>query len=582
MRRVMGLVLGLAFVLRFVGIDFSLPHRFVADTHVVRGALGMAQEKTLAPPPNKYTSYPYLLPMLLLPQYGALYAVGRVTGEYQDATDFGNKMIDDPTPLYRIARFMTTVFGLLTVLFTHRIVRRALGKHRIREADLAAYLVATSLLLVHLGKDVRPWVPVAAFTALTADRTLAWLRCTLQSRRADGVWRRGALMGACAGLAFACHQAGGLAVILPATAVIARLRAVPRAAIGAAFASAIGFGITALLFGVPYYLTGHSTDVAVSDTTTEGQFNLGGQSVRAEALGFDRFAETALGFASYEPVLLICALVGLLGLRHTRFRIGALPTVLVFPLVLCVLFLCYSGTHTRYLTPAIPLLAVFGGIGASAMLDRRGLARVIALVLLVVPTVQALRYDWVLSRADTRTEFLSQVAKVVPEGAVVALESHGPPLRYSQSAVARLEAFGQWASRAETREAAGETPRTPDRPPYSVVPLERFYEFQSAWPHQWLARGDDPARPVEKPIEVFLDEVGAEYLITVDRFPGAPRNSALDDVLARRGELLAQLAPSEDEQLSEAKLPMDPEVPGTAIWKVHRPGPLLKLWSIRR
>lgn len=580
MKRALLWIVGLAFVLRFVGIDHSLPHRFVADTHVVRGALGMAQEKTLAPPPGKYTSYPYLLPMLLLPQYGALYAWGRFTGEYENPQQFGEAMIDDPTPLYRIARFLTVMLGVLAVVFTHRTARRALGKHRTREADLAAYLVATSLLLIHLGKDTRPWIAVAAFCALTADRALAWQRATLDPKHIRGTFLRALAMGACAGLAFSCHQPGGLAVLLPAAAVLSRLRAAPMVAIRAGLASAAAFLITSLFLGFPYKLVGHSADVAVSADVAEGQIDLGGQSFRPGQLGFERFTEIGSEFLAFEPVLVVCVIIGLLRSRHRRFVVGAFPTVACFPAVVVGLFLCYAGAHTRYLSPAIPLLAVFGGVGAAALLDRRGVVRAAALVLLALPTIQALRYDWVLTRPDTRSEFLAVVAEHVPEESVIAVEGWGPPLRFSQSAVERLASFGQWASRAEQREAAGVAPRTADRPPYSVVPLERFYEFQSAWPHQWLARGDDPARPIEKPIEHFLDEVGARYLVTVDRWPGGPRNSALDEVLARRGELLASLAPSDDPNVAEAKLPMDPEIAFTAIWKVSRPGPLLRLWRI--
>ena len=44
---------------------------------------------------------------------------------------------------------MITLFGVLAVYLTYRIARRVTDK---RTALLAAYLVATSFLLVHLGK----------------------------------------------------------------------------------------------------------------------------------------------------------------------------------------------------------------------------------------------------------------------------------------------------------------------------------------------------------------------------------------------------------------------------------------------
>jgi hypothetical protein len=581
MRRGLIALLCLAFALRIAGLGHSLPYKYVADTHVVRGALGMAQEKTLAPAPNKYTSYPYLLPMLLLPQYGTLYAGGKVLGVYRDAQDFGNRMIDDPTPLYWIARLLTTVLGVLAVIGTHRIVRRALGKHRGRDALLAAFFVATSLMLIHLGKDTRPWIAITAFTVFAADRTLSWLRAVTSG---DGAahWKRAFAMGACAGLAFASHQAGGLAVLLPAAAVLVRLRVTPRVAIVGGVVSALAFGGVSLLLGYPYLLVGHSGDVAVeAGEGTAGQFDLGGQSMRTEAFGAARLAETAIGFFGFEPALILFAFAGIFALRHVRFRPGALATVALHPLAVVVLFHFYGGTHTRYLSPAIPLLAVFAALGARAALARGGWVRAVALGLLALPVVQALRLDYVMSRTDTRTEFLATVARHAPEGATIAVEGYGPPLRFAASAVERLASFDQGVSRVEQREAALEAPVDATRPPYSVVPLERFYEFQSAWPHQWLYRGDDPAHPIEKPIERFLDEVGAKFLVMVDRWPGGPRNSALDEIVARRGAVVASLTPYDGAAPREALLPMDPEFAATAIWKVNRPGPELKLVQLR-
>lgn len=571
----------LALGVRAVGLGHSLPYRYVADTHVIRGALGMAQTKDLAPPPNVYTSYPYLLPYLLLPQFGALYVGGKVTGAWTDAQDFGRKMIDDPTALYWIARALITAFGVLAVGLTYRIARRALDE---RCAFVAAYLVATSLLLVHLGKDARPWVALAALVAFTAERTLAYVRAPSAKR---AIW-----MGVGAGLCIACHQAGGLAVLLPASGVLARILAAKdepslwrRLSIPLrdGVISALLFGATALLIGFPYLLKSRSANVGVESKSFENErIDVGGQSFATEAFGLARFEETALGFIGFEPLMVICAGLGLLAVARRRYRFGSFPVIAIYPFAVIVLFLFYGGTHTRYLSTAVPLLAVIASVPLARALAGTGWKRVTAMLLLAFPLIQVARLDYVMSHTDTRTAFLPAIAEQVPEHSVVALESYGSPLRFDASAVERLMSFGQWASRAEGQEASLVTPISNDRPPYSVVPLERFYEFASLWPHQWLTPDPaDPTKRVEKPIETFLDEVGAQYLVAADRRPGAARNSALDEVLARRGEKVAQIAPYSGSPPGEALLPMDPEFPLTAIWKVSRPGPHLTLWRIR-
>ncbi|MBI4878415.1 MAG: glycosyltransferase family 39 protein [Planctomycetes bacterium] len=278
-------VLGAALLLRVLAIDHSLPYKFVADTHVVRGALGMASTRDLAPPAGTFTSYPYLLPYLLLPEYAALYAAGRALGTYASAEDFGAKITDDPTPVCLIARGLVVLFGILGVLLAYRVGRRVLGR---AEGLLAAYLVATSFLLVHLGKSERPWVPLVTLVLFTAERALAYAR---RPRL-----RRALLMGAAAGLAMACHQSGALAVLLPAAAVLASLRGgVARAARNAVL-SAAAFALCALVIGFPCLLRGKSAQVGVqTEQEVEGKFDLGGQSFGLESFGVTNTFRVPLG-----------------------------------------------------------------------------------------------------------------------------------------------------------------------------------------------------------------------------------------------------------------------------------------------
>lgn len=563
-------VVVLAAGLRLIGLDHGLPHRYVPDTHMVRGALGMAKTKDLAPPAGTFTSYPYLMPYLLLPCYAALYAGGRVLGEYRDAADFGDKVTDDPTPLYVIANAWIFVLGVLGVVFAYRLARRILGE---RDAAIVAYLVATSFLLVHLGKSARPWVPMVTFVVLAAERAVAYAQDPTRKR---AVW-----LGIATGLAGAVHQAGMLAVLLPFGAIVGRARKDGIASIVTRGSlAALAFGVTVVLLGHPYVLRGRDTSVGVSEAAERDAetMNFGGQGVALDAFGLDRVRETVVGFIGAEPALLILAALGALaGWRVLRER-GVALAVLLYPAAVLVLFVFYAGTHTRYLVTAVPFLALLGAIAVRRLWGSTP-GRVLACVLLATPLVGALRLDWLMTREDTRTEFLRTIATRVPHGARIAVEGYGPPLRFAPESLTLLSGPAQWTSRAEQREAALLTPLTPDRPSYVVVPLERFYQFASVWPQQWW-EWKAPGDP-EKPVETFLDEHAIRYLVMVDRAPGAPRNSALDDVVARRGSALARLEPFGASGAVEARLPMDPDVAWRAIWSVHRTGPQLTLWELR-
>ena len=84
----LALILLVSLALRLGPIDHGMPANHVPDTHVVRSALGMAKDKHPVPPVGKYSTYPNLIPYMLLPVYGTQFAVGRVTGAWGGAEEF--------------------------------------------------------------------------------------------------------------------------------------------------------------------------------------------------------------------------------------------------------------------------------------------------------------------------------------------------------------------------------------------------------------------------------------------------------------------------------------------------------------
>ncbi len=94
---VLALILALAELLRLAPIDHRAPRGYVQDGYMVRNALGMAQEKDPVPPIAKYSTYPYLVPYLLLPVYDARYALGRVSGAWSGAGEFAMRAKERPS-----------------------------------------------------------------------------------------------------------------------------------------------------------------------------------------------------------------------------------------------------------------------------------------------------------------------------------------------------------------------------------------------------------------------------------------------------------------------------------------------------
>ena len=122
----LGLLLALALGLRLWPIEHGLPRNYVPDTHIVRNALGMAKDKNPVPEVGLYSTYPYLLPYVLLPIYAGEYALGRVQGEWAGAEEFGNRLLEEPWRAQLPARWLVALFGVATVWVVFR-AGRAMG-----------------------------------------------------------------------------------------------------------------------------------------------------------------------------------------------------------------------------------------------------------------------------------------------------------------------------------------------------------------------------------------------------------------------------------------------------------------------
>ena len=79
------LLVAVALLVRLAPLDHGMPRSYVPDTHVVRNAMGMLRDRNPVPEAGRYSTYPYLVPYLLLPVYATEYAVGRATGAWAGA-----------------------------------------------------------------------------------------------------------------------------------------------------------------------------------------------------------------------------------------------------------------------------------------------------------------------------------------------------------------------------------------------------------------------------------------------------------------------------------------------------------------
>jgi len=558
------LLLILPLFLRLAPISHGEGRNYVPDTHIVRSALGMAQDKDLAPPAGKYSNYPYFLPYLLLPVYAAEYALGKSSGEWSDPAGFAAAVATEPGRVHLPARVLVALFGAASAWVAFRAAR-AMGLSA--GAWVAAFLVATSLLQLQFSVQERPWVPVGFFMLCSAWACALWM----QSAHV----RHLVLACIAAGLSFACHQSGLAVFALPGLAWLLGARASIARRVGQG-ALALGVGLlVALLAGHAYYLThGAPERVILADKLANSSgFDVGGVGV-VFGLRTESALRLSRALAGYDPLIMLLGLCGLVAALRTR----TMRPAVIFALLWAGFFLFYESDHVRYLLPLVLLLVFPAGLVTERWLATRTGLAVFAL-LAIVPLAQCLRFVHLLRQTDTRT-LAEQRLEAEASPSTIAIDRYGPDPALSYQALTRLSTLRNslvppegLRPREERRKRRFERRELPAGSGVDGIAVGELFEIDER-AHTIVVRkgleslgGDAPA---------VLRAVGAGQLLHVRRRLRAEDYDAFA-TLARSAQVVWTIDPRPDGVGDEALLPGEMEFPLTALWQVERPGPVLQL-----
>ena len=582
--------------LRLFPIQHGLPDNHVPDTHVVKAALGMAQDRDLIPPVGRWSTYPNLLPYVLLPCYAGQFALGRMNGEWSDPGDYAKAIKSSPERAHLLARIVLALISALAPIFVVLGLRAAgFGWG----AWCGGWLSASSLLLVQLATHERPWVPLATFIALSMWPAAIHIR--------TGAARPLLLSGLAAALAFSTHQAGAFAVLIPAIAWASTTQSWQGAGLKermrVGFICAGLFLVVALTIGHPYLIR-HGmtpTDAVAAGSQLEGSqhLSIGGQSVVFQ-LSAETFQKLSKALVGYDPLLLILALIGFaagLKRRETRPATG-------FALLWGLFFLTNQNDHVRYLVPLAVGLAWPAGIACESLL-RKPLPRTLLLLGFCLPLAQALRLGVILRRPDTRA--MAQADLLQQQGNEPIAEGvGGPHLALSRTALRRLAQLRDLRTRELHRLVVLEEGVEPESGyGLDALPLEDVFEFDprhhASWPREKTI--ERLGKNANDPIMV-LRAFGCDTILLADRTPldGHPpmlmdqREATQEpgpDLSLHPGGVRPRLKPlalpprplaswSPGQNVSDARLPLELDFPLTELWKIERPGPLLQLYRVPR
>ena len=565
--------------LRLIPIEHGWPRNYVPDTHLVNNALGMARDRDVIPPVNRYSSYPYLTSYILVPLYGVQYAIGRLDGTYTRGRDFERHALVHPEDVFLPARYVIAILGALTVWVTFR-AGRAAGLRA--GAWVAAWLVATAMLHVQFSVEERPWVPLSLWMAVAA-----WGSITYATRGGRRALLATTVAAACA---FATHQIG---LFLAGLVFLTWLLGPPRDSsiepqpslakrLPQLAGCALLFIAVAIPLGHPYLLRYGLTrdaDVVGGEAGAElGGVSIGGQRLLPK-LDFDVTGPVLSSFLSYDGVL---AVLGVLGLALALRRRGLWP-VAMFTIVWSVFFAVYHNARVRYYLPVEAFFAIPAGLLVERFATRVAL-RPLLVVLLAIPLVQSLRLVRVLGAPDTRAVGETRLFEL-PESARVAIDRYGPAVDLDAESIERLREIRQrrdedWRAREEHRHARLEWAAQGNldgvAPGLDAIRVEELFGFDA---EKGTVEVRESLREWGATPEALLRRLGVTHFLYVERRPGIDRN-LLEELVADWTPVWVVDPRRDVQRPAECVLPMEMRAPALALWGIERPGPRLTLYEL--
>lgn len=509
-RTPIALILICALALRLWGIWFGFPLFLVNDEPAfVLGALTMLQLKTLVPAWHiaafqKVLGYPPVLAYFYLVVLSPVLAVNYMLsgfpllGVYQDAFAI------NPSFLWIAARIVNVLLGIVLIAVVYRLAKRITASER--ASLFAALFLSVSFYHLQLSQVVRHWMPAALLVYA------AWLAAI--SIREKGTRISYVRAGVLAGVATAINTSAVIAFLPIFLAHFARPADMWTKKLRSSdlwLALAIAAAIVALSIALyPYGFT-----------RAEGAGSVGGDvKMRFGFLASKSFSEWFSFLASYvklalryETTLILGALLGTAAMIR-RSKLFLTTAALFGFFYFSLLYLFFNGIP-RALLFILPALAIMAGLGVDRLMLRLQnslratvlnlffIPAAIVFVFFAYPLAIDLRYDYLLTKPDTRLEARNWISEHIPAGTKILGDTSYLRLTNTKAGVRELERIDPSGLRAADRALA----RLPDAqypsPAYDFLNLH----FVSA---------AAPARSVTR--ATYFRALGYRYVVVEYRY----------------------------------------------------------------
>ena len=442
------LIVVLAIVTRMVGISFGLPYLY----HVDEARFAKISITYFTGDLNPHFFHvPSLHTYMVAGLWGGYYICGKIWGKFSSITDFMESFDEDATPHVIIARLLSVLLSIGTILLVFYLGKKMYNP---RVGILASLFLIFSPVHSKISHYMVPDVPMVFFISISF--VCIWFIYT------KGDTKFYILAGLFAGIATAT-KFGGQLLFLPLFLahifyVLGKKQSVKNIFFSHKLILSVVFFFGGFLAGCPYAIIDFPK--FWNDFKWQSQHLLqvghyGSSTAQPAWLFYIRYglAENVGKFIQY--LVYGGVLYGLVRRKKKDL------ILIVFPLVLFVLIGSWKSMAARYLLPLTPFFCLIAALfldvilsKIKAFLERYDSASMFhkrmnkilifsAVMIFLIPNVLIImRFNSLLTQEDTRTVAKKWINDNLSRGSSLALESYGPPLSREDYSLIRRHTLG--------------------------------------------------------------------------------------------------------------------------------------------
>ncbi len=405
------IILVIAAIVRYWGIDFGLPHTEVrTDESVVVNIAIKFGTGDLNP---HFFLYPTFYMYILFSLYVCYFVFGIITGKYRSTSDFEVEFIQDPTSFYLIARFFSAFLGTATVFITYKLAERLFNK---KIAIISALFMSLAYLHVrdsHFG-----------MTDVTMTFLITCSLLFIVKSYQDKTLKNYVMGGIFAGLAMSTKYIGILLLVPMSIAHFSNILDEKDKKVALLldkrmlfFTATLGF---AFLVGTPFALL--DSDAFIPHILRQTEITSRGVHTVFLGIGWWYHLRVSL-FFGLGWSLLFASLAGILILAKTDLRKAMI--LFSFSLVYYVLIGKAQAVFVRYMIPIIPVLCITAAIFTVDISDKlarffskphlKNMTTFLVAGLIILPsTYNVIKFDALLAKKDNRLIAAEWINKNIP------------------------------------------------------------------------------------------------------------------------------------------------------------------------